>query len=88
MRRWLSLLLVACVTLVLFYVSRFWTFQLWANEGLFGIPMLRPQGGLLARWLQGTPLAAYELLVWVIGSLLILSGLQKLFKVLEGGSGS
>ncbi|MEM9787985.1 MAG: hypothetical protein AAF801_15915 [Pseudomonadota bacterium] len=78
-RRIVSLLVIAVVALVLFYISRFWDFRLWGREGLFGIEMLRPQGGLLAVWLRGTPLAAYELLVWTVGSFLILTGVQKLF---------
>ncbi len=77
--RILSLLLVALVALCLFYVSRFWDFRLWDNSGLFGIKALRPQGGLVAVSLCGTPLAPYELIVWAIGSVLILTWLQKLF---------
>ena len=77
-RRTASLLLVALVALFLFYISRFWPFRLWGNEGLFGIRMFRPQGGLLAEWLRGTPLVPYELLIWGIGSVLILTVLQKL----------
>ncbi|MEM8572292.1 MAG: hypothetical protein AAGG56_15490 [Pseudomonadota bacterium] len=81
-RRSVSLLIVAFVALALFYVSRFWDFRLWGNEGLLGIEMLRPQGGLVAVWLRGTPLAPYELIVWAVGSVLILTGLQKLFDML------
>lgn len=76
-RRIASLVVVAVVALCLFYISRFWGFRLWGNEGLLGIEALRPQGGLLALWLRGTPLAPYELLVWGIGSVLILTGVQK-----------
>ncbi|MEM8731164.1 MAG: hypothetical protein AAGF79_14730 [Pseudomonadota bacterium] len=76
MRRIAALLLVALVALVLFYISRFWDFRLWSNDGLFGIKALRPQGGLLAVWLRGTPLAPFELVVWAVGSILLLSGLQ------------
>ena len=76
-RRLLSLALVVLVGALLFYVSRFWDFRLWSNDGLFGIRALRPQGGLVAVWLRGTPLAPYELLVWAVGSVLILTGLQK-----------
>lgn len=78
-RRVISLLAIILVGLFLFYISRFWDFRLWDREGLFGIEMLRPQGGLLAVWLRGTPLAPYELLVWAVGSVLILTGVQKLF---------
>ena len=63
---------------VLFYISRFWDFRLWSG-GLFGIETLRPQGGLVAQWLRGTPLAPYELLVWLVGSFLTLSALEWAF---------
>lgn len=79
MRRLLSLISVAVVATVLFYVSRFWDFRLWGRDGLFGIEQLRPQGGLLARWLRGTDLAPFELLIWIIGVFLILTWLQSLF---------
>ena len=41
--------------------------------------MLRPQGGLVAQWLRGTPLAPYELLVWLVGGFLSLSVFEWLF---------
>ena len=78
-RRVVSLLIVSIVALFLFYISRFWDFRLWGREGLFGIEALRPQGGLLAVWLRGTPLVPYELILWAIGSVLTLTGVQKLF---------
>lgn len=78
-RRILSLLIVALVVFILFYLSRFWDLRLWGREGLLGIGALRPQGGLLAVWLRGTPFAPYELIIWAIGSILILTGLQKVF---------
>jgi hypothetical protein len=76
--RLLWLLLMACVMLVLFYISRFWDFRLWSREGLWGIQALRPQGGLVAVWLRGTPFAPFELIIWAIGSVLFLTGLQSL----------
>ena len=88
MRRLVSLLVILGVALVLFYISRFWDFRLWGREGLFGIEMLRPQGGLLAVWLRGTPLAPYELLIWTVGSFLILTGLQLLFDRIGGDASS
>lgn len=77
--RILSLGVVAVITAVLFYVSRFWDFRLWGRDGLFGVEELRPAGGLLARWLRGTDLAPFELVIWGIGAVLILSLLQKIF---------
>ena len=77
---WLSI--TGIVAAALFYISRFWDFRLWSREGLFGIEDLRPQGGLLARWLRGTDLAPFELLIWVIGAFLLLTVLQKLYDAL------
>ena len=70
--------LFALVALILFYISRFWDFRLWSG-GLFGIEALRPQGGLVAQWLRGTPLAPYELIVWLVGGFLTLSAVEWLF---------
>lgn len=81
--RILSLGVVAAITVVFYYVSRFWDFRLWGREGLFGIEELRPTGGLLARWLRGTDLAPFELLIWGIAAFLILSLLQKIFDLLR-----
>jgi len=78
-RRVLSLCLVGFVTAALYYISRFWNFNLWTREGLFGLSELPPRGGLLARWLQGTYFAPFELLIWVICAFLVLSALQKVF---------
>ncbi|MEX0317467.1 MAG: hypothetical protein AB3N21_05935 [Ruegeria sp.] len=74
---WMIITLLAAA--ILYYLSRFWVFDLWGREGLFGIQQLRPQGGLLGRWLRGTPLAPFELLIWVIGFFLILTGLEKAY---------
>lgn len=77
-KRILILVIVAIVTLVLFYLSRFWIFDLWSREGLFGLRDLRPQGGLLGRWLRGTPLAPFELMIWACGVFMILTWLENL----------
>ncbi|MEX3017552.1 hypothetical protein [Gymnodinialimonas hymeniacidonis] len=78
-RRILFLSLTALLGLWFYYISRFWDFRLWDRDGLFGIEALRPQGGLLARWLRGTDFAPYELLIWVVAFFLALSILQKIF---------
>ena len=78
-RRVLFLLLTALLGAWFYYISRFWDFRLWGREGLFGIDALRPQGGLLARWLRGTDFAPFELLIWIVALFLSLSILQKLF---------
>lgn len=78
MKHILLLLLVAVVGVVMLYLSRFWFLDLWPRSGLFGWGELRPGGGLLGRWLRGTPFAPFELLIWATGGFLILTCLQKL----------
>ncbi|MFK7745203.1 MAG: hypothetical protein AB8B47_09115 [Roseobacter sp.] len=79
MRRFFMLVFVALVGGILFYLSRFWFLSLWPRSGLFGIEQLRPQGGLLARWLRGTDAAPFELLIWAVGCFAVLTLLQKLY---------
>lgn len=79
MNRVFWLLVAAVTTAILYYVSRFWSFRLWGRDGLFGIEELRPQGGLVGRWLRGTDFAPFELLIWAVGAFLLLTALQKLF---------
>jgi hypothetical protein len=72
MKRIYGVILTAMVGLVLLYISRFWALELWPRSGLFGFKEIGPNGGLLARWLRGTGLGPYELLIWamlVFGSL-------------------
>ena len=77
-KRIFALVLVAVTALILLYLSRFWIFEWWGRDGLFGISDLRPQGGLLGQWLRGTPLAPFELLIWVCGSFYALTWLERL----------
>jgi len=81
---WTGVAAIAGVALL--YISRFWVFQLWGREGLFGIEALRPQGGLLAQWLRGTDFADFELVIWVVLSFLTLTFLQKLYDLTSGSS--
>ncbi len=81
-RRVVFLGLTTVLSLWFYYISRFWDFRLWDRDGLFGIEALRPQGGLLARWLRGTDFAPYELLIWVVAFFLSLTILQKIFDLL------
>ena len=87
-RRVVSLLIVAVLGAALYYISRFWDFQLWGREGLFGIEALPPQGGLVARWLRGTDFAPFELVIWAVGAFLILTLAQKLFNWAQGSKQS
>lgn len=87
-RRIALLTATGCVAFGLFYVSRFWDFQLWDRPGLFGWSELPPQGGLVARWLQGTAAAPFEVLIWAIGVFLVLTVVQNLFdRISPGESG-
>ena len=79
MMRVLWLLIAALATAVLYYVSRFWAYRLWPRDGLFGVEVLRRQGGLVGRWLRGTDFAPFELLIWAVGAFLVLTILQKLY---------
>ena len=79
MKRLISLIIVAFTGFVLLYVSRFWAFNLWDRPGLFGWKELTPKGGLVARWVRGTELAPFELLIWALGAFLVLTILQKIF---------
>ncbi len=83
MKRTPLLLLVFLVGLVMLYLSRFWFVELWPRSGLFGVQDLRPGGGLLGRWLRGTPFAPFELLIWGSGVFLILTYLQRLIDFLS-----
>lgn len=77
MKRVLLLVLMLLVGAVMLYLSRFWFLDLWPRSGLFGWQELRPGGGLLGRWLRGTPFAPFELLIWATGVFLILTYLQR-----------
>lgn len=77
MKRIALLVLVFVVGIVMLYLSRFWVFDLWPRSGLFGWEALRPGGGLLGRWLRGTPFAPFELVIWGASVFLILTYLQR-----------
>ncbi|WP_299777356.1 hypothetical protein [uncultured Roseobacter sp.] len=79
MRRILMLILIGCLAAIFFYLSRFWYLSLWDRPGLFGLEVLRPQGGLVGQWLRGTNAAPFELLIWALGCFAILSLAQKLY---------
>ncbi|MEM8870165.1 MAG: hypothetical protein AAGB10_00210 [Pseudomonadota bacterium] len=79
MRRALGLALAAILVGLAFYLSRYWVFRLWDREGLLGLEVLRPQGGLVGRWLRGTDAAPFELVLWGCGVFLILTILQAIW---------
>ena len=79
MARIIGLILAILLAAIFLYISRFWVFDLWGREGLFGIEYLRPGGDLLRRELRGTFFAPYDLLVWVAGGFVILSVLDNIW---------
>ena len=79
MRRVVGIIAAILVGILLLYISRFWMFDLWGRDGLFGIKELRPNGGLLARWLRGTGLGPYELIIWAGLVFMGLAYLQKAY---------
>ena len=85
MKRIVWTVIVITLALVLAYLSRFWVFDLWERAGLLGITELRPQGGLIDRWLRGTFAAPFGVLIWVLGTFGVLTLLQKLFDKLNAG---
>ncbi|MEL7098697.1 MAG: hypothetical protein AAGM84_07705 [Pseudomonadota bacterium] len=74
--RALMVCLAALIAAALLYASPYWPVQLWGRPGLFGLSSLPPGGDLVGRWLRGTPLAPFDLMVWAVGSFALLSTLQ------------
>ncbi|MEL7125416.1 MAG: hypothetical protein AAGK30_04265 [Pseudomonadota bacterium] len=83
MKRIIWMAIAVLTAAILYYVSRFWTYRLWPRDGLFGVEWLRPQGGLVGRWLRGTDLAPFELLIWAVGAFVLLTVLQKIYDLLH-----
>ena len=68
--------LAVLLAAILFYVSRYWPFDFWGREGLFGVKALRPNGDLLRSWLGGTMLRPFDIVIWAIGAFLFLSAIE------------
>ena len=79
MSRIIGLILAILLAVIFLYISRFWIFDLWGREGLFGIEYLRPGGDLLRRELSGTFFAPYDLLVWAAAGFFVLTMLEKVW---------
>ena len=85
MQRVIGVTLALIILIVWLYISRFWIFDLWGRDGLFGIEALRPGGDLLRRdWLRGTMFRPYDLLIWTAGGFLLLTMLEKLWSRMVG----
>lgn len=77
MWRLAALSLAILTGMAVVYASRFWVLPLWSG-GLFGIDALPAEGGIVWRWLQGTPLAPAELIIWLAGGFLLLGAAEAL----------
>jgi hypothetical protein len=55
------------------YASRYWIFDLWVREGLFGMAWLPPQGGLIRSWTGGTMWSPFDIVLWGIATFLLLT---------------
>lgn len=77
--KWAVIIIIAAA---LFYISRFWPFELWARRGALAEYGLRPQGGLLQVWLRGTAFSPFELVIWALLSFGILTLVEKIFGTL------
>ncbi|MGF1621074.1 MAG: hypothetical protein ACFCUR_10715 [Rhodomicrobiaceae bacterium] len=58
------------------YASRYWIFDLWGREGLFGVSWLPPQGGLIRSWTGGTMWSPFDIILWGIAAFLLLTFVQ------------
>lgn len=84
MKTALATVIVVCIAVALFYISRFWPFDLWTRQSWLAQLGLRPQGGLLQVWLRGTPFAQFELIIWAVASFVVLSWTEKLVQWFRG----
>jgi len=79
MRRVAGLILALILLTVFAYLSRFWIFEWWGREGLFGFEELRRGGDLWRRWMNGFGLGPYDLVLWAVGGFFVLSVAQKIW---------
>ncbi|MEM9321122.1 MAG: hypothetical protein AAGA70_19270 [Pseudomonadota bacterium] len=86
MMRVVGLAAAAFLFVVLFYSSRFWPFQWWGRDGLLGIEALPPRGNVLRGWLRGTDVAPFDLLLWAVGAILLLSFVQAVVSFFNRGA--
>lgn len=79
MRRIAGILIATVFAVAIVYTSRYWIWQFWPRGGVWGIELLRPQGGLVRQALRGTPLATFDILLWALGWFAVLSLFQVLW---------
>ena len=83
MRLILQLLVVVLASTVLLYISRFWPFEWWGRKHALAELGLRPDGNLLRFWLRGTPLASFDVVIWILISFPVLSFAEKVCQKLK-----
>lgn len=76
LKRIAGLLIASLLAILVAYASRYWIFDLWPREGLFGLGGLPPEGAIIRRITGGTILAPFDILLWGIGAFLFLSFAQ------------
>ncbi len=80
MTRLAGILTAITLTFVLLYLSRFWIWQApWSNDGLFAIKALSPRGDVVRQLLRGTQLSVFDVVIWFILAIALLSGLQWIY---------
>ncbi len=80
MTRIAGILTAIILTFVLLYLSPFWIWQAsWSNDGLFAIKALSPRGDVVHQLLRGTQLSVFDVVIWFVLSIAVLSGLQWIY---------
>lgn len=78
MRLILQILIVLIAATVLLYISRFWPFEWWERKSFLAESGLRPDGNMLRIWLRGTPVASFDLVIWILICFPVLSVVEKI----------
>ena len=77
--RVLGVSVAVCLLTIFAYVSRFWVFEWWGREGLFGVEELRRGGDLWRRWMNDLGLGPFDILFWAVGVFVVLTIVQKIW---------
>ncbi|MEM7524203.1 MAG: hypothetical protein AAF360_10685 [Pseudomonadota bacterium] len=83
MKRAIGLFLALLIIAVAAYLSRFWIFDWWGRDGLFGLSELRPGGDLWRRWMRMLGLAPYDVVLWALAGFALLTGAQSIWNRLD-----
>lgn len=73
----IALVFTVGISVALIYLSRFWIWTApWSNDGLLGIKDVSPYGDVLRRWLSGTWFRDFDIVIWGLAAIVLLSLLQ------------